>query len=567
MITDLIIKNFAIIENLHVQFGSGFNVLTGETGAGKSIIIDAVNLLLGGRARGEVIRSGADEATVEAVFDLRGENKVREQLLAQGLDAAADELLVRRIVARSGKNRVFINGSAVPLAQLRGLTSQLVNIYGQHEHQNLQRTESHLEWLDNFAGLQEQLASYRQDFEHCRQLQQQLSSLELAERERQQRLDMLTFQQLELSAAKLVAGEDIELERERSLLLHAEKLATATAGGYETLYAGQQAVCGQLGELADQLQALQLIDPQLEELAETLRSSLYNLEDVANELRSYADKLDFEPHRQQQVEERLALLATLKRKYAPTVDELLTYQSRIETELTELSDVAGRRGELQQKLEIAQIAVTDSGALLSAQRQAAAVQLATAVEAELVDLAMPKAQFEIRLVALSEPTVDGLERGEFYLAANPGEPAQPLAKIASGGELSRIMLALKRSAPEGDGVRTLIFDEVDAGIGGAAATAVGEKISRLGQTLQVLCVTHLPQVAAFADRHYQVRKDELAGRTSTRLQLLEAEAQVAEMARMLGGAHVSERTLEHARELISRSAGCVRPESQQQELL
>ncbi len=560
MITDLIIKNFAIIENLHVSFGHGFNVLTGETGAGKSIILDAVNLLLGGRARGEVIRTGTEEATVEAVFDLQDEQLVCQLLGAAGLEAS-DELLVRRVVARSGKNRVFVNGSLVPLGQLRELTSRLVNIYGQHEHQHLQRVETHLELLDNFAGLQPLLDAYRQVFQLRQQLQQKLNALNLAERERQQRLDMLAFQQQELENARLVAGEDRDLEQERALLQHAEKLTAATAGGYESLYGGQRAVCGQLGELADDLEAFQAIDPQLETLAQTLRSSLYDLEDVATSLRNYADKLDFEPQRQQQVEERLALLASLKRKYAPTIEELLNYQQQITAELAELSDIEGHREQLQKQLQDCSASVLAAGGELSAARQSAAERLSAAVEQELSDLAMGSARFTLQLETLADPGPDGLEKGEFYLAANPGEAPQPLAKIASGGELSRIMLALKRSAPQGDGVRTLIFDEVDAGIGGEAATAVGEKISRLGNAFQVLCVTHLPQVAAFADRHYQVTKEETAGRTSTRLLLLEADLRVAEMARMLGGAQVSERTLEHARELIAGSTARIAGES------
>ena len=552
MLSDLTIRNFAIIESLHVQFGPGFNVLTGETGAGKSIIIDAVNLLLGGRARGEVIRAGAKEASVEAIFDLQDEVGLRALLVEQGLENGA-ELLVRRLVSRSGKNRVFVNGSTVTLAQLRDLTSRLVNIYGQHEHQNLQQVETHLELLDDFAGLRPQLDLYRGAFERCRQIQQQLDGLNLAERERQQRLDMLRFQQQELAAAQVAAGEDVALEQERSLLQHAEKLTAATSGGYEILYAGQAAVCGQLGEVADQLEALQQIDPQLAPLAETVRTSLYSLEDVAVELRNYAEKLDFEPQRQEQVEERLALLTSLKRKYAPTIEELLQYLTKIETELESLVDVDGHRETLQAQLQKAEAELLAHGGELSRHRQKAAAELAARVERELADLAMPKASFELRLFTSNEPGIDGLERGEFYLAANPGEPAQPLAKIASGGELSRIMLALKRSVPEADGVRTLIFDEVDAGIGGEAATAVGEKIGRLAEKLQVLCVTHLPQVAAFADRHYLVAKREADGRTNTDLQLLEQASRVAEMARMLGGAHVSERTLEHAHELIEQS--------------
>ena len=320
MLTDLIIKNFAIIENLHVTFGSGFNVLTGETGAGKSIIIDAVNLLLGGRARGEIIRTGEEEASVEAIFDLGAEPLLGEKLVDAGLDNDG-ELLVRRIVARSGKNRVFVNGSPVPLTQLRELVSDLVNIYGQHEHQNLQRTETHLGLLDNFAGLQEILQDYRFAFAAYQRLKKELSQLNLAERERQQRLDMLGFQQQELSNAHLQIGEDDELERERSILQHAEKLTAATVGGYESLYSGQQAACGKISVVADQLEALQQIDPQLGSLAKSLQTNLYNLEDIASELRDYADKLDFEPQRQQQVEDRLALLSSLKRKYAPTIAE------------------------------------------------------------------------------------------------------------------------------------------------------------------------------------------------------------------------------------------------------
>jgi len=556
MLTDLIIKNFAIIENLHVTFGSGFNVLTGETGAGKSIIIDAVNLLLGGRARGEIIRTGEDEASVEAIFDLGAEPFLRQKLVDSGLNNDG-ELLVRRIVARSGKNRVFVNGSPVPLTQLRELVSGLVNIYGQHEHQHLQRTETHLGLLDNFASLQEILQDYRLMFAAYQQLQKELNSLNLAERDRQQRLDMLGFQQQELSNAHLQIGEDDELERDRSILQHAEKLTAATVGGYESLYSGQQAACGKISVVADQLEALQQIDPQLGSLAKLLQTNLYNLEDIAAELRDYADKLDFEPQRQQQVEDRLALLSSLKRKYAPTIAELLEYLDKITAELGDLSDVEGRREQLGEQLQTQKRLLFESGKHLSRQREQAAGRLADEVKRELSDLAMPKADFFIQLSPLPEPSVDGLESGEFYLAANPGEEPQPLAKIASGGELSRIMLALKRSVPDGDGIRTLIFDEVDAGIGGEAATAVGEKISRLGNDLQVLCVTHLPQVAAFADQHYQVVKEENNGRTTTKLNLLEIEARIAEMARMLGGSQVGQQALVHARELIENSRALV----------
>lgn len=552
MLTDLIIKNFAIIESLHVNFSAGFNVLTGETGAGKSIIIDAVNLLLGGRARGEVIRTGFDEAVVEAVFDVSGESVVRSRLAERGLDEGA-ELLVRRIVARSGKNRVFINGSPTPLGQLRELTGSLVNIYGQHEHQNLQRTETHLALLDRFAGHEPLLEDYRQAYQQFLAIAEQMRKLDLAERERQQRLDMLHFQKQELTAAALVPGEDEELEQERALLQNAERLAAASNGGYQLLYGESGAACEKLVQVAGDLQQLKDVDPALGALADSLHSALYSLEDVAAQLRDYAGKLCFEPHRQQEVEDRLALLKTLKRKYAPTVTELIAYLAGIEQELAVLDDVEGRRSELQLQRQQAEEQVRKLGEQLSHARQQAGIKLGLAVEQELADLAMLKARFETRLTPLDEPSSEGLERGEFYLSANPGELPQPLAKIASGGELSRIMLALKRSSPEGDGVHTLIFDEVDAGIGGEAATAVGEKIGRLAKNMQVLCVTHLPQVAAFADQHFLVAKQEKAGRTATSLLSLQGDEQVREMARMLGGAQVTERTLEHARELLSQS--------------
>ena len=556
MLTDLIIKNFAIIENLHVTFGAGFNVLTGETGAGKSIIIDAVNLLLGGRARGEVIRTGEEDASVEAIFDLAEDHPIGTKLIAAGLDNDG-ELLVRRIVARSGKNRVFVNGSPVSLTQLRELTSGLVNIYGQHEHQTLQRTETHLKLLDRFSGLDKPLAAYRTAFFSYQQLQRELDQLNLAERERQQRLDMLGFQQQEISNAQIVVGEDEELERERSILNHAEKITAATLGGYDNLYAGEDAACEKIAEVATQLESLQDIDPQLGELAKSLRNHLYGLEDVATELRGYTEKLDFEPQRQQQVEDRLALLSSLKGKYAPTTIELLNYLEQITAELEDLTHLEDRRNQLQEKLRGQYEYLLDLGNQLSKEREIGARKLADVVKRELKELAMPGAEFTIRLTLLDEPVADGLESGEFYLAANPGEEAQPLAKIASGGELSRIMLALRRSVPDGDGVATLIFDEVDAGIGGEAATAVGEKISRLGGGLQVLCVTHLPQVAAFADRHYLIAKETTHGRTVTKLNLLDSELRIAEMARMLGGSHVGEKSLIHAHELIESSRAVV----------
>jgi DNA repair protein RecN (Recombination protein N) len=553
MLTDLHIRNFAIIDALEVGFSAGFNVLTGETGAGKSIIIDAVALLLGDRARVDLIRTGSEEAVVEAVFDLRGQPAVREALAVGGFEDE-DELLIKRVVNRSGRNKIFINGNLAKLAQLQPLTSQLMNIYGQHEHQGLQRADSHLAFLDSFAGLQPKLDAYRAHYDEIQQLEQQLQTLQAAEAGRLQRLDLLSFQLRELDEAALLAGEDDALLAERSLLQHGERLSRSALTGYETLYGAEQAVCSHLDAVAAELERSASIDNQLLPLAETVRSSLYMLEDVAEQLRSYAGKVSFDAARLNQVEKRLAQLTDLKRKYADTIDGLLAYREEIASESDALADADATREELAKRLDLGRLQLQQQGDVISARRREAAEALRRAVEAELAELAMPKAQFEMRLFALPQAGPGGLERGEFYLAANLGEDSKPLAWIASGGELSRIMLALRRAAPGADHIPTLIFDEVDAGIGGVAASAVGQKLQAIAREAQVLCITHLPQVAAFADHHYRVEKQEREGRTCSGLVHLEGEQRIEEMARMLGGAQVTERTLEHAREIVAQSA-------------
>lgn len=552
MLTELIVRNFAIIDRLQLSFAPGFNVLTGETGAGKSIIIDAIGLLLGDRARPDLIRHGEEEATVEALFDLSDRPDLRREVAEAGFEES-DELLVRRIVSRAGKNRLFINGSMAKLGQLQPITSRLTAIYGQHEHQRLQRTETHLALLDEFAGLDGELGAYRHFHREVAELTARLRQLDQSERDRRQRLDLLSFQEREITAANLTPGEDEELAAERSLLQNAGRLTAATAGGYEKLYGSEGAVCETVEGIASSLEELAGVDPTLGTLAEALRTSLFALEDVARQLRDYAGRIAFEPERQGEVEDRLAQIAVLKRKYAPSLPAILEYRSKIETEIAELSDSESLREGLQQRIVAARDRLEKAGAVLSARRREAAVRLREAVEGELKDLALEKARFEMRFFDLPEPGPSGVERGEFYLAPNPGEETKPLAWIASGGELSRIMLALQRAAPAAERIPTLVFDEVDAGIGGAAATAVGEKLRAVARGAQVLCITHLPQVAAFGDRHYRVEKREEGGRTFTTVTPLETEERVQEMARMLGGAMVTERTLEHAREMVAQS--------------
>lgn len=552
MLTDLHIRHFAIIDRLHVSFCSGFNVLTGETGAGKSIIIDAVALILGGRANPDLVRTGEDEAVVEAVFDLSAQPLLRRELDEGGF-GNEDELLVKRVVNRTGRNKIFINGSLAKLSQLQPLTTRLMNIYGQHEHQSLQRVEHHLAMLDRFAGLTAEVDVYGKLFAQVREQAARLQTLEEAEQQRSERLEQLKFQHQELSAAGLKDEEEQELLAERRLIHNSERLVRVAERGYETFYAAEGAISEQLDTIAGELEKLCDVDPYLTGPAEEIRSALYVIEDVAFKLREYAGRVAFDPGRQADIEKRLDLIAGLKRKYAMGVGDMIAHKTAIDDQIEDLTHADTRRESLKLALAADQAALLVKAEAISVNRHEAAERLRCAVEEQLADLAMQRASFEMRLFPLDEAGPLGLERGEFYLAPNAGEAPKPLAWIASGGELSRIMLALRRAAPGGDEISTLIFDEVDAGVGGVAASAIGSKLRDIASQAQVLCVTHLPQVAACAEHHYRIQKQEQDGRTFTELVSLHGEQRVEEMARMLGGAQVTERTLEHAREIIGQS--------------
>lgn len=554
MLCELNIRNFVIIDRLSLSFAAGLNVLTGETGAGKSIIIDAIDLLLGGKARTDLIRTGEEEAVVEALFDLKSADSLRAALAESGFDNG-DDLLVRRVLSLSGKNRIYVNGSLATAAQLQSWLTQVVAIYGQHEQFALARGETHGQLLDIYAGISGELANYRRLYEQVRKVRDELARLDRAEQERQQRLDLLNYQQQEIAVAELHPGEDAELLSERTLLQHAEKLAAIADGGYNELYAKGGAICETLARLAAQLREGSAIDPHLSSLADAVQSSFYALEDSATQMRAYAGQIAFDGARMEAIESRLDLVNRLKRKYGTTIELILDHHAAVCRELVELNDLDATREALDKQLRSDEEALQQRAAALTAARSAAASRLQQGVEGELRDLAMPKARFSVGLTQLPEPGPSGCEKIEFLLQANPGEVARPLAKVASGGELSRLMLAIQRTAPAGAEVATLIFDEVDAGIGGAAATAVGEKLRAVAAGRQVLCITHLPQVAAFAHHHYQVGKEETSdSRTITTVRLLAAEEQVGEIARMLGGAKITDSTTAHARELIQLSA-------------
>lgn len=552
MLTDLNIRNFAIIDALHVAFRPGLNVLTGETGAGKSIIIDAVNLILGGRASADLIRTGEDDAVVEALFDLSSHGDLQAGLAEAGVECDG-ELLVKRVVSRSGKNRVFVNGSLSTLTTLGDLGRALINIYGQHESQTLLKPENHLLLLDGFAGLSPLRTEFAAIHGEYRQVLAEIAVLEEGEREAARRIDLLAFQSGEIGGAGLVPGEEEELVQERRLLAHGEKLLLNSQKAFDLLYGGESSILGHLREVSGALLEIGSIDSSLAEVCEAVNGAYAQLEDAALSLRDYAAKVESDPQRLQAVDDRLDLLNRLKKKYAPTVEGMIAYKAEIDRELESLLNRERTRGELDKSLAVLKERMAAKGEDLSAKRRGAARELKVAMERELHQLAMKNAVFDVDFELLSEPRASGVERAEFLFSPNPGETPKPLGRIASGGELSRLMLALKQVHPESD-VPTLVFDEVDTGIGGATSALVGEKLKKVARAQQVLCITHLPQVAAFADHHFRVEKRVAEGRTVTSVAELGPEERVTEMARMLGGMKITEKTLEHAREMIDEAA-------------
>jgi DNA repair protein RecN (Recombination protein N) len=552
MLTDLTIKNIAIIDSLQIAFTPGLTVLTGETGAGKSIIIDAVGLIMGGRASSELIRSGEEEATVEAIFDISGLQHVREQLAAAGFDCD-DELLLKRSISRAGKNRIYLNGSMGTLALLGDVTRCLINIYGQHESQTLMRPENQLALLDSFAGTTALRDRFAETFRQLQALQERLEHLDEQERESARRIDLLSFQSGEIAAAGLKAGEETELEDQRQILASAGKLGSVSSEAFELLYGGDGAILGQLRRISSSVKEIAAIDHGLGELAQTLENAYLQLEDAAIELRDYSSRIESDPATLQQIDDRLDLIGRLKRKYGSTVEEVLTFKEQIDGELEGLYGLEHDRRKLESEREQLSTELNSRGAELTALRTAAAARLKLALEAEAHQLAMKGAIIEASLEPLAEPRSTGFERIEFLFSPNPGEPPRPLARIASGGELSRLMLAFKQVLPEGD-VPTLIFDEVDTGISGATSELVGRKLQNVAGRQQVLCITHLPQVASCAHHHLRIEKQVRDGRTTTSVAHLGGEERTREIARLLAGEKITDSAVVHAAEMLRTAA-------------
>ncbi|HOC38049.1 MAG TPA: DNA repair protein RecN [Thermodesulfobacteriota bacterium] len=556
MLSDLQIKNFAIIDDLHISFPPGLSILSGETGTGKSIILGAINLVLGGRASSDLIRTGEQEAVVEALFDLSDAPLFRRRIEAKGIvPDPSNSLLIKRLISRDGKNKVFINGSLSVLAILTDITEALLTISGQHEHQELLSPQNHLEMLDHFGGLLQERMLFREHYFRLQSLKKECEILQNRARQESERQELIQFQAREIEDAHLIPDEEEELRRERTILQNASELIRASNRIYETAYGADQSLVTELSRIVKELQGIGEIDPSLRTHCEAVNTAVAQIEDVAFSLRDYGQHLQFDPQRLEEIENRLDVLHRLKRKYGPTIADVLTFQKQILEEHERFSHASEQVEHLQAEYAALRKEVEAQAAELSRKRKKAAQELCRHVERELTSLGMKDTRFEARFTESEPPTLDdmGFDRMEFFFSPNPGEELKPLSRIASGGELSRVLLAFRHIFAREGGVATLIFDEVDAGIGGATAEVVGEKLYEIAAYHQTICITHLPQIAVYGDTHYAITKKVIQGRTRTEVRHLTADERIEEIARMLGGQEITRQTQTLAREMLQRT--------------
>jgi len=555
-----VVENYAVVERVRVRFHAGLNLLTGETGSGKSIVVDALGLILGGRASADMVRSDTERARVAAIFEAPGEPVLLELLDLVGEPVEDGELLIEREILAGGKSRAFLGNRPVTVALLREIAPFLGDIHGQHEQQELFSSAAQLQSLDEFASLGNQRSEVSNLFRRWKAIESDLEELNRSEQEKLRMADLWSFQRQEIDAAALRPGEDAQLEQERAVLRNVAKLQENANSAYNALYEAEESVSSQLRTALRKLEDLAKIDGSLQRVAETLGSAAIGVDEASDAIRDYLDKLEADPKRLDEVEARLALIERLKRKYGSSLEDVLVFLDDVRSKMEAIETAGERKARLEQALAESSAAYARCAGALTKARQAAAEKLAKKVEPELDALALESAVFriEVREAAWSE---DGADRVEFLISANAGEEPRALDKVASGGELSRIALALKTSlgqAGKSKGVpRTLVFDEIDSGIGGGVAEAVGRRLKKLAAANQVLCVTHLAQVAGFADHHYSVEKREVKGRTVAEIEELTGEARTREIGRMLSGQKVTAEALKHAEQLIR--LGAARP--------
>lgn len=560
MLLELNIENIALIESLRIEFGQGLNVLTGETGSGKSIVVDCVNLVLGGRAERDLVRTGAEKGRVQALFDVSGCAPARALAEELGADCEDGLLAVSRELSRGGRNVCRVSGAIVPLSALRRLTGMLMDIHGQHEHQSLLNPARHIDFLDAFgdAGHAARMEQVRKLHAERTQQASALKKLLSDAAEKARLIDMLTFQTGEIAEAKLKPGEEERLTAKLRVLENAEKIHEGVDRAYALTYrGGSRAASAQelLQRAAEAMEGIAGIDPRYEALSGRLRELYYSVQDVGYELQDILDHLTFDPAKIDKISERLDQIDRLERKYGPSLEDVIAFGERAGARLEELRASDERVEERRAALKRVDAELKTACEALTQSRRALADGLSRAVMEQLGDLGMAKTRFEIRIEPEAKPGAMGADRVEFLISPNPGEPLKPMSAIASGGELSRIMLALKAISMDAGGVDSMVFDEIDTGVSGRMAQVVGEKMCRIARSHQVLCVTHLPQIAALGDVHFVVEKRTDGERTQTSVHRLDDEGRVRELSRLVGGAEDSESSLSHARHMLFDAAG------------
>jgi DNA repair protein RecN (Recombination protein N) len=560
VLLELRLENYAVIDHLVVEFASSLNLLTGETGAGKSILIDALSLLLGEKASPDVVRFGAERAVIAAVFAVEGsaEERIARILEENGIDSGESTLILRREI--SAKGRVFVNNQPATVAVLKQLAPHLASIHAQNESLVSFNAEVRLELLDTFASTR--LEALAEEFESWRKIKDRIRDLEQGEQERLHLVDLWMFQKQEIQDAKIQPAEDERLETEKRVLANAEKIYNAAMHAFDLLYEGTASTSASLRIAQKHIEELIRYEPKFQEAFSSLESARISVEDVGASLRDYAGGIESSPEHLAEVEDRLALLDRLKRKYGPTLDDVLTLGEEVTRKLSEIENKDEILAELRRQLATRAAQYLEAARAVSKKRYEAAKKLEKLVEAEINELAM-KSEFRIEISGTDEETgwtASGFDQVEFMISTNPGEPLHPLDRIASGGELSRVMLALKSSVESSSrrktsgAERTLVFDEIDTGIGGRAAEAVGKKLKSLSSSNQVLCVTHLPQIATFAEHHYLIEKKRSGERTRTTVRKIIGQERTEEIARMLSGAKLTETSLKHAEQMLKANA-------------
>ena len=549
MLLELTLRNFAIIDELTVNFGEGLNILTGETGAGKSVIVDAINLILGEKASTDLIKSDKEEALIEALFGISKKRELKDKLISSGLESKGDEVVIKRVIPRAGRSRVYINGSIATFNLLEQIVEGLVDIFSQQEHQTLLKEERHLEVLDEFGGLGSLTRRVSELYKGTTKLKREIEELERDQKNKIEREDFLRFQCKEMDSVRLEPGEDERLEEERKKLANAERLFSVANEAYGILYEGEKAVTDVLKRIRNQIDEVAKIDASLVDVAKSIEKGTIEIQDAAFTLRGYASNISFDPQRLSSIEIRLEEIKKLKRKYGGSIIEILEKRKSLEDELGRISGGGERIEALKKDVEFVESELNNCARELSEKRRQAAGRLMLSVSKELGEVGIKggKLLVEFEKKPISEL---GFERVSFLFSANPDEKPKPLTRVVSGGELSRIMLVLKEILARVEGGSVLIFDEADSGIGGAVAETVGRKIKNLSKRYQVICITHLPQVAKFADTHFRVTKMFRGNKTRVQIKALNYDERVEELGRMLGGIKVTEKTIEAAREML-----------------